>query len=149
MTAESGSKVGSEKNKHKKKRKTCFSGYRTRRFDTRLGTFYLLVPKLRNGGYIPFFLQEKKRSKTALISLIQKAYVNGVSARNVEKLAKSLGIEGLSATQVSEISKGLDEEVSKWRSRKIDPIYPVIWMDALYEKIRQDGRVISSVVLII
>lgn len=149
MKAESESKVGSEKNKHSKDRKTYFSGYRTRRFDTRLGTFYLLVPKLRNGGYIPFFLQEKKRSETALISLVQEAYVNGVSTRKVERLAKSLGIEGLSATQVSEISKGLDEEVSKWRRRKLDSVYPVIWMDALYEKIRQDGRVISSAVLII
>ena len=149
MKAESENKVGSEKNKHSSERKTYFSGYRTRRYDTRLGTFYLLVPKLRNGGYIPFFLQEKKRSETALISLVQEAYVNGVSTRKVERLAKSLGIEGLSATQVSEISKGLDEEVSKWRKRKIDPVYPVIWMDALYEKIRQDGRVISSAVLII
>ena len=149
MKAESENKVGSAKNKHNKDRKTYFSGYRTRRFDTRLGTFYLLVPKLRNGGYIPFFLQEKKRSETALISLVQEAYVNGVSTRKVERLAKSLGIEGLSATQVSEISKGLDEEVSKWRRRKLEPVYPVIWMDALYEKIRHDGRVISSAVLII
>ena len=149
MKAESEFKVGSEKNKHNRERKTYFSGYRTRRFDTRLGTFYLLVPKLRNGGYIPFFLQEKKRSETALISLVQEAYVNGVSTRKVERLAKSLGIEGMSAAQVSEISKGLDEEVSKWRRRKLDSVYPVIWMDALYEKIRQDGRVISSAVLII
>jgi transposase-like protein len=149
MKAESESKVGSVKNKHNKDRKTYFSGYRTRRFDTRLGTFYLLVPKLRNGGYIPFFLQEKKRSETALIALIQEAYVNGVSTRKVERLAKSLGIEGLSATQVSEISKGLDEEVSIWRRRALEPVYPVIWMDALYEKIRHDGRVVSSAVLII
>jgi putative transposase len=149
MRAESEAKVGSEKNKHSTDRKTYFSGYRTRRYDTRLGTFYILVPKLRKGGYIPFFLQEKKRSETALISLVQEAYVNGVSTRKVERLARSLGIEGLSATQVSEISKGLDEEVSKWRRRKIDPVYPVIWMDALYEKIRHDGRVISSAVLII
>jgi transposase-like protein len=149
MKAESESKVGSEKNKHNRDRKTYFSGYRTRRFDTRLGTFYLLVPKLRNGGYIPFFLQEKKRSETALIALIQEAYVNGVSTRKVERLAKSLGIEGLSAAQVSDISKGLDEEVSIWRRRALEPVYPVIWMDALYDKIRQYGRVVSSAVLII
>lgn len=149
MKAEAEVKVGSEKNKHSKERKTYFSGYRTRRFDTRLGTFYLLVPKLRNGGYIPFFLQEKKRSETALISLIQEAYINGVSTRKVERLAKSLGIEGLSASHVSEITQGLNEEVSQWRHRDLDTVYPVLWVDALYEKIRQDGRIISSAVLII
>ena len=149
MKAESEIRVGAEKNKHSKERRTYFSGYRTRRFDTRLGTFYLLVPKLRNGGYIPFFLQEKKRSETALISLVQEAYVNGVSTRKVEKLAKTLGIEGLSATQVSEITKGLNQEVSQWRNRPLEAVYPVLWVDALYEKIRQDGRIISSAVLII
>ena len=149
MRAESEIKVGAEKNKHSQDRKTYFSGYRPRRFDTRLGTFYFLVPKLRNGGYIPFFLQEKKRSETALISLVREAYINGVSTRKVERLAKSLGIEGLSASQVSEITKGLSEEVNIWRSRPLDRVYPVLWVDALYEKIRQDGRIVSSAVLII
>lgn len=149
MKAESENIVGAEKNQHNPDRRTYFSGYRPRRFDTRLGTFYLLVPKLRNGGYIPFFLQEKKRSETALISLIQEAYVNGVSTRKVEKLAKALGIEGLSAGQVSEITKGLSLEVEAWRNRKIEQVYPVLWVDALYENIRQDGRIISSAVLII
>ena len=149
MKAESETLVGAEKNKHSKERKTYFSGYRQRRFDTRVGTFYLLVPKLRNGGYIPFLLQEKKRSETALISLVQEAYVNGVSTRKVERLAKSLGIEELSAAQVSEITKGLNQKVSQWRNRSLEPVYPVLWVDALYEKIRQDGRIISSAVLII
>jgi len=149
MRAEATNKVGSEKNKHSKDRKTYFSGYRTRRFDTRLGTFYLLVPKLRNGGYVPFFLQEKKRSETALIGLVQEAYVNGVSTRKIDRLAKSLGIVGLSAGQVSELTKGLNEEVSEWRNRPVESSYPVIWVDALYEKIRQEGRVISSAVLVV
>lgn len=149
MRAESENIVGASKNQHSTKRNTYFSGYRPRRFDTRLGTFYLLVPKLRNGGYIPFFLQEKKRSETALISLIQEAYINGVSTRKVERLAKALGIEGLSAGQVSEITKGLSLEVDQWRNRGLEETYPVLWVDALYEKIRHDGRIISSAVLII
>lgn len=149
MKAETEAIVGTEKNKHSQDRRTYFSGYRLRRFDTRIGTFYLFVPKLRNGGYIPFFLQEKKRSEAALMNLIQEAYINGVSTRKVERLARSLGIEGMSAAQVSEITKGLDQEVSQWRSRSLDSFYPVLWVDALYEKIREKGRVISSAVLIV
>jgi putative transposase len=149
MKAETETIVGSVKNKHSKERRTYFSGYRTRRFDTRLGTIYLLVPKLRNGGYVPFFLQEKKRSESALISLVQEAYVNGVSTRKMDRLAKSLGIVGLSAGQVSELTKGLNEEVTEWRNRPLESCYPVIWVDALYEKIRQEGRVINSAVLVV
>ena len=128
---------------------TYFSGYRWRRFDTRLGTTYLCVPKLRNGGYIPFFVVERKRSEQALMQVIQEAFINGVSTRKVERLAKALGIEGMSASQVSEISRGLDEQVEAFRSRALEEEYPVVWVDALYEKIRMDGRVISAAVLVV
>jgi len=149
MQMEAESKVGAQKNKHNKDRQTYFSGYRPRRFDTRLGTVYLMVPKLRNGGYIPFFLTEKKRSEQAMIQVIQEAFINGVSTRKVERLAKALGIESLSASQVSEINKGLDEQVNEFRNRPLDPHYPVIWLDALYEKIRMEGRVINMAIMVV
>jgi transposase-like protein len=149
MQVEAEARVGAEKGKHTTERKTHFSGYRWRRFDTRLGTTYLCVPKLRNGGYVPFFVVERKRSEQALVQVIQEAFVNGVSTRKVERLAKALGIEGMSASQVSEISRGLDEQVEAFRSRELEEEYPVVWVDALYEKIRMDGRVISAAVLVV
>ena len=109
MEIEAEAKVGAEKGKHSSERKTYFSETRVRRMDTRLGTVYLFIPKLRKGGYIPFFITERKRSEQALIALIQEAFINGVSTRKIERLAKSLGIENISASQVSEINKGLSE----------------------------------------
>jgi transposase-like protein len=76
-----------------------------------LGKIYLVVPKLRKGGYIPFFVTERKRSEAALVEAVQEAYINGVSTRKIEQLAKKLGVETLSASQVSELNKGLDEQV--------------------------------------
>jgi transposase-like protein len=67
MRFEATNKVGAEKGVHSPDRKTNFSGTRVRRWDTRLGTIYLLIPKLRDGGYIPFFVTERKRSEQALI----------------------------------------------------------------------------------
>lgn len=149
MEVESELKVGAVKGKHSSDRTTHFSGTRVRRFDTRLGTMYLLVPKLRQGGYVPFFVTEKKRSEQALMQVIQEAFINGVSTRKMERLAQSLGIEGISAGQVSAMTKGLDEQVAQFRSRPLEKEYPVIWVDALYEKIRFDGRVISMAVLVV
>ena len=149
MEVESELKVGAVKGKHSSDRTTHFSGTRVRRFDTRLGTMYLLVPKLRQGGYVPFFVTEKKRSEQALMQVIQEAFINGVSTRKMERLAQSLGIEGISAGQVSAMTKGLDEQVTQFRSRPLEKEYPVIWVDALYEKIRFDGRVISMAVLVV
>ena len=149
MKIESEMKVGASKGEHSIQRKSYFSGYRPRRFDTRLGTIYLLVPKIRKGGYIPFFITEKKRSEQALISMVKEAYVNGVSTRKIERLAKELGIEGISASQVSQINKGLDEQVDKFRNRPLQKEYPFVWVDAMYEKVRDyDGRVVSSAIMI-
>ncbi len=149
MQLEAEQKVGVEKGTHSTTRTTHFSGTRLRRFDTRLGTMYLLVPKLRKGGYIPFFVTERKRSEAALIEVVQEAYINGVSTRKIEELAKKLGVETLSASQVSEINKGLDEQVKAFRTRPLAEEYPVLWVDAIYEKIRDNGKVISEAVLVI
>ena len=148
MEVEAELKVGAAKGKHAIDRTTHFSGTRVRRFDTRLGTLYLLIPKVRR-GYIPFFVTEKKRSEQALIQVVQEAFINGVSTRKMERLAHSLGIEGISAGQVSVMTKELDDQIDRFRTRPLEREYPVIWVDALYEKIRFDGRVISMAVLVV
>lgn len=79
MEAEVSGLVGAEKNVHCSGRSDYRCGYRPRRLDTRMGTMYLMVPKLRNQGYIPFFVTERKRSEAALIQVIQEAFVEGVS----------------------------------------------------------------------
>ena len=140
--------TGAPKGKHSKERETHLSGTRMRRFDTRMGTMYLLIPKVRKGGYVPFFISEKKRSEQALISLVQEAYVNGVSTRKIERVAKTLGIEGISAGQVSEINKHLNAQVEEFRTKPLEKEYPFVWVDAVYEKIRFDGRVISQAIMI-
>lgn len=109
MEAEVSLQISAGKHEQNKERKTSRSGYRTRRLDTRLGTAYLMVPKVRNGGCVPFFITEYQRSEAALIEVIQEAYVNGVSRRKMDRLAKSLGMEKLSKSQVSEMNQGLNE----------------------------------------
>lgn len=75
---EVANKLGASRNEYFDDRKEYLSGTRVRRFDTRMGTMYLLVPKVRKGGYVPFFVTEKKRSEQALIQVVQEAFVNGI-----------------------------------------------------------------------
>lgn len=149
MDAEIKGRVNAEKSERTEDRAGYRSGYRPRRFDTRMGTVYLMVPKIRNGGYVPFFVTERKRSEVALLSVIQEAYVNGVSTRKIEALAKSLGIESISSGQVSNITKELNSKVDEFRNRLLDKNYVILWVDALYEKIRDGGRVRNMAVLVI
>lgn len=149
MQIEAEGKTGAAKGQHSAERKTFFSGHRIRRFDTRLGTTYLLIPKVRKGGYIPFFITEKKRSEIALMQVVKDAYVHGVSTRKIEKVAKTLGIESISKSQISELSKGLDQQLEEFRNRKLEAEYPVMYADALYEKIRVDGHVENTAIMVI
>ena len=149
MEAEVSSKLGAEKHEQSEKRTSHRCGFRPRRLDTRLGTMYLLVPKIRNGGYIPFFVTERRRSEAALIQVVQEAFVQGVSTRKMEKLAKSLGIEGISRSQVSEMTKGLNDQAEEFRNRPLASNDPVLWVDALYEKVRYAGRVVSMAILLV
>jgi transposase-like protein len=149
MELEIAQKCNAPKGSHEKARKAYRSGYRPRRFDTRLGTLYMLVPKLRNGGYVPFFVTEKKRSEQALIEVIQEAWINGVSTRKIDRLAQTIGIESISASQVSTMTAELDSQVQEFRNSALDEEYPVIWVDALYEKIRDNSKVVSIAVLVV
>jgi len=149
MEAEVTSKVNAAKSERTPERSGYRSGYRVQRFDTRMGSIYLFVPKLRKGGYIPFFISEKKRSEVALMNVIQEAYINGVSTRKIEKLAKSLGIDSISRSQVSEITKELNDQVAAFRNRPLEKTYPVLWVDALYEKIRYGKHVKNMAVLVV
>jgi putative transposase len=148
MLIEAEAKVGAEKGKHSKVRTTHFSGKRVRRMDTRLGTIYLYVPKVRKGGYIPFFVTERKRSELALATLVQEAFINGVSTRRIERLAQALGIENISASQVSEINKGLSGQVEDFRTRPLEEEYPFFWIDAHYDKVRVEDRVVTLALMI-
>ena len=79
------------------------NGYLGRGFDTRAGTLDLAAPKLRAGTYFPeWLLERRKRAERALTSVIATCYLLGVSTRRMDKLVQSLGIMGLSGSQVSE-----------------------------------------------
>jgi transposase-like protein len=106
------------------------------------------VAKVRKGGYVPFFVTERKRSELALATLVQEAFINGVSTRRIERLAQALGIENISASQVSEINKGLSGQVEDYRTRPLEEEYPFLWIDAHYDKVRVEDRVVTLALMI-
>ena len=147
MEAEVTAKVGAEPHERSPERTTHRNGFRDRRWDTRLGTLNLKVPKLREGGYVPSFIEHRRRSEQALISVIQEAVVQGVSTRKIETVLEDLGIAGVSAGQVSQLCTALDEKVRQFRERPLGESR-YVWVDALYEKVRVDNRVESMAVVI-
>ncbi len=131
------------------RRLTNRNGYRERRWDTRVGTIELSIPKVRDGSYFPSLLEPRRRAERALLSVVQEAYVAGVSTRRVEDLVEALGIASLSKSEVNRICTALDSEVAAFRSRSlVGECYPYRWLDATYVKVREMGRVVSMAVLV-
>ena len=126
------------------------NGYRHRDLDTRVGTIDVAVPKLRSGTYFPdWLLQRRRRAEAALTSVVATCYLLGVSTRRMDRLVQSLGITGLSRSQVSEMAKDLDAHVEDFRTRPLDAgAYTFVAADALMMKVREGGRVINVAVLV-
>jgi transposase-like protein len=125
------------------------NGYRTRGWDTRVGSIELQVPKLREGSYFPdFLLEPRRRAERALVSVVAESYVNGVSTRKVDRVAKAMGIDGLSKSRVSEMAQSLDEMVEAFRNRPLQSgPYPFVWLDAMVVKSREEGRIVNVAVV--
>ena len=149
MDAEASVKAGAGYGERSPERVTQRNGYRSRSWDTRVGTMELRIPKLRDGSYFPSLLEPRRRSEKALLAVIQQAYVEGVSTRRVDDLVKALGCEGVSKSQVSRICRGLDEVVEKFLSRPLDGgPYAYLWLDALTQKVREGGRIVNVSVVV-
>lgn len=126
------------------------NGYRHRDLDTRVGTVDVAVPKLRQGSYFPdWLLEHRTRVESALTSAVATAYLKGVSTRRMDDLVKSLGITGMSKSQVSTMAKDLDSMVADFRTRPLDAgPYLYLSADALTIKVREGGRVVKTSVLL-
>jgi putative transposase len=144
MEAEVSELVGAERGERAPgERLTHRNGYRSRAWSTRAGELELAIPKLRRGSYFPSFLEPRKRSEQALVSVVQEAYVAGVSTRKVDQVVESLGLR-ISKSEVSRICQGLDEQVEAFRQRPLEGRYPYLWLDAKVERVRDGGRVVRK-----
>jgi transposase-like protein len=140
--------VGAGRYERSEERTTQRNGVRHRRWDTRVGTVDLAIPKLRTGSYFPSWLEPRRRGEQALVAVVAEAYLRGVSTRKMEAVVQAMGIAGLSKSEVSRLCASLDTQVKAFRTRRLDGEYPYVFLDARYEHVREDDRVQSMAVII-
>ena len=124
------------------------NGYKPRTIQTRVGQIRLAVPQVREGDFYPSCLERGLRSERALLATMAEMYVQGVSTRNVtDILEKMCGLE-VSASQVSKATAALDGVFKEWRERRLDTPVDFLLVDARYEKVRRDGQVLDTALLV-
>lgn len=146
LSAQADSVCGAQYGARTGERTNRRNGYRHRDLDTRVGTLDVAVPKLREGTFFPdWLLQRRRRAEAALTTVVATSYLLGVSTRRMDKLVQSLGITGLSKSQVSVMAQDLDAQVEAFRTRPLDAgPYTFVAADALMIKVRENKRVVKS-----
>ncbi len=125
------------------------NGYRERGLSTTAGELTLEVPKLRKGTYFPDdILRRWGRADAALAAAITEMYVQGVSTRKVEAVARKLGLDSMSSSRVSSMCASLDAEVDEFRTRPLGwQRWCYLWLDATWVKCRVEGRSVSQAIV--
>ena len=122
------------------------NGYKPKTLNTRSGPVTFAIPQTRNCGFYPQSLQKGLRSERSLTIAMAEMYVQGVSTRKVKKLLEKMcGLE-VSSTQVSDAAKTLDEEIKLFKEMPLGR-FPVLSVDAEYQRVRMNGSVVDVAVL--
>ncbi|MBP6473512.1 MAG: IS256 family transposase [Chloroflexi bacterium] len=123
------------------------NGYKDKTVATRMGKITFDVPQVREGNFYPQSLEKGQRSERALKLALAEMYIQGVSTRRVKAITEQLCGFEVSSTQVSQATALLDEQLQAWRERPLGRM-KYLYLDARYEKVRQEGQVRDAAVLV-
>lgn len=149
LEAQVTEQIGADRYERTEGRQAYRNGSRVRPLTTRIGTIHLTVPRLRDGSFSTDLFARYQRSEQAFVLALMEMVVNGVSTRKVSNITEELCGAEFSKSTVSNLCKALDPIVTAWNNRPLeDGRFPFVLVDAIYMKIREDGRVRSRGVLI-
>jgi len=150
METEVDAHVGAAHHERTERRRGHRNGTKPRSLSTRVGQLSFSVPQVRGcEPYHPSMFSRWQRSERALLVACGEMYFQGVSTRKVQNVLQEMCGLDISSATVSRVAAELDEKLSTFRTRRLDASeYRYLMIDARYEKVRVDGRVVSQAVLV-
>lgn len=122
------------------------NGYGTKTMQTGWGESQITVPRDRNGTFQPQIIEKRQTRTEDLEARILAMYSKGMSTRDIEDHLRDIyGIEA-SASLISRITDKILPEVTNWQARPLNELYPVVFFDGVYFKVKKDGKVINKCV---
>jgi transposase-like protein len=149
MQLEAMEQIDAEPYQRVDSRKAHRNGYKERSLKTRVGELKLKKPQFREISFATKVIDRYSRVEKALINAVIESYLQGVSTRRVQDIVSRLGVEDLSASSVSRISRELDGRVEEFLKRPIEHSIPYLFVDASYFKVRTESRYITKAFLIV
>ena len=112
------------------------------------GAIEVATPRDRNGSFEPKILPKHERRFAGFDQKILSMYARGMSTRDIQGHLEEIYAVEISPSLISEVTEAVMEEVRAWQSRPLDPVYPIVYLDALIVKMRQEGRVENRAVFV-
>jgi putative transposase len=122
------------------------NGYTSKTLQTEDGQFELNTPRDRAGSFEPQLVKKHQRRFTSMDDKILFLYAQGMTTREIVTTFKEMYGADVSPALISKVTDAVIEQVVEWQSRPLDPVYPIVYLDCIVVKIRQDKRVINKAI---
>lgn len=125
------------------------NGFSKKTVKTELGELPLQIPRDRQGTFEPILVPKGQRRLSGLDEKIIALYARGLSTRDIQSQLEELYGVAISAALISQVTDAVMDEVRQWQNRPLDALYPIVYLDALQVKVRQEGRVSNQAVYVV
>ncbi|KHI46737.1 transposase, partial [Escherichia coli] len=143
LNAEMAHHLGYEKNQSRTGT-NARNGYSTKTVATSDGPLELRTPRDRDSSFEPQLVKKNQTRITGMDNQILTLYAKGMTTREIAAAFKEMYDADVSPTLISKVTDAVMEQVTEWQNRALDPLYPIVYLDCIVVKVRQDGRVINK-----
>ena len=145
LDAEMDEHIGYEKHHHSESN-NARNGHSKKTLRSSKGEFELEVPRDRDGEFEPQIVKKHQTRVGAMDDKIIYLYGQGMSTRELSTMLYDLYDVNVSASLISRVTNAVIDEVIEWQARPVDAVYPIVYLDCIRIKIRQDKRVINKAI---
>jgi transposase-like protein len=126
--------------------KNARNGKKTKKVKTSDGELQIDIPRDRDGSFNPILIPKRKSMVDGLENIVVSLYAKGMSVRDIEEQIKDLYGFELSSSTISRITDRISDDIYAWQNRILEPLYPVVWMDGISFRVKEDARVIEKTI---
>lgn len=147
LNAELTDHLGYEKHQPRKG-KNARNGYTSKTIICNEGEIDIDTPRDRDGSFEPQLIKKNQTRITGMDEQIIALYAKGLSNQEIVEMFKELYDADVSTSLISRVTDSVKERVMAWQNRALDAIYPIVYLDCIVVKVRQDGRIINKSVFV-
>ena len=125
------------------------NGYSSKKLKGSHGEIEIQTPRDRNASFEPTLVKKGQTRITGMDEQILSLYAKGMSTRDIVAAFQEMYGAEISASLVSQVTNAVLEVVVEWQNRPLDPVYPIVYLDCIVLKIRQDKRVINKAIYLV